>query len=322
MRTLVVAEPTADHTLPEAVRRLVSAAHARRCPVDVLALDPAAAAQAALIDGVDCVMQPDAPAAAETMLANGITPERLAALLAGLGPRYSLIVAAHRTQGRNALPRAAALANAAFVADVTGLTDDGHFVRGLYAGSIVATVASMREATFATVRTSSFPVAGYRAEPAPISALAALEPPPAFAATTLLERNGAEATGIDLANAPVVVSGGRGLASSENMARLGALASRLGAALGASRAAVDAGYAPNAIQVGQTGKTVAPDAYLAFGISGAVQHLAGMKDSKLIVAINKDPDAPIFSFADVGFVGDLFDVMAALERHVGAGDRV
>ncbi|GAB6852331.1 electron transfer flavoprotein subunit alpha/FixB family protein [Paraburkholderia kururiensis] len=317
MRTLVVAEPTADHTLPEAVRRLVSAAHVRRGPVDVLALDPAMAAQAALIDGVDCVIQPDTPASANAALPNDIAPESLAAQLAGLAPRYSLIVAAHRTLGRNALPRAAALANAAFVADVTALTDDGHFVRGLYAGSIVATVASTRETTFATVRTSSFAVAGDRSEPAPI---ASLEAPPAFAATTLLERNGAEATGIDLANAPIVVSGGRGLASGENMARLGALASRLGAALGASRAAVDAGYAPNAIQVGQTGKTVAPDAYLAFGISGAIQHLAGMKDSKLIVAINKDPDAPIFSFADVGFVGDLFDVVSALERHVGAGD--
>lgn len=311
MRTLVVAEAAADHTLPDAVRRVVTAATARRHPVDVLVLDPAAAAEAALIGGVGQVLRPDLPDAV-----SAFTPESLAALLAGLASRYTLIVAAHRTLGRNALPRAAALAGAAFVADVTGITDDGRFVRGLYAGSIVATVESARETCFATVRASSFAAAGARAEPAPIDSVDA---PPAFAATTLVERNGAQTAGVDLANAPIVVSGGRGLASGENMARLGTLASRFGAALGASRAAVDAGYAPNAIQIGQTGKTVAPDAYLAFGISGAVQHLAGMKDSKLIVAVNKDPDAPIFSFADVGFVGDLFDVMAALERHVDAG---
>ncbi|RQR31503.1 electron transfer flavoprotein subunit alpha/FixB family protein [Burkholderia sp. Bp9143] len=314
MRTLVVAEATADHTLADAVRRVATAAIGRRHPVDVLVLDPAAAAEAALIDGVDRVLRPDTPDATVA-----VTPESLAALLAGLAPRYALIVAAHRTLGRNALPRAAALADAAFIADVTGMTDDGRFVRGLYAGSIVATVQSARETTFATVRASSFAAAGERAEPAPIDSV---DTPPAFAATTLVERNSAQTTGIDLGNAPIVVSGGRGLASSENMARLGTLASRFGAALGASRAAVDAGYAPNAIQVGQTGKTVAPDAYLAFGISGAVQHLAGMKDSKWIVAVNKDPDAPIFSFADVGFVGDLFDVMAAIERHIDAGGGV
>ncbi|KVT06140.1 electron transfer flavoprotein subunit alpha [Burkholderia sp. MSMB1459WGS] len=311
MRTLVVAEASADHTLPDVVRRVVTAATTRRHPVDLLVLDPATAAEAALIDGVDQVLRPDLPDASGL-----VAPESLAALLAELAPCYTLIAAAHRTLGRNALPRAAALTAAAFVADVTGITNDGRFVRGWYAGSIVATVESVRENTFATVRASSFAAAGARAEPAPIDSVAA---PPAFAATTLVERNGAQTAGIDLANAPIVVSGGRGLASSENMARLGALASRVGAALGASRAAVDAGYAPNSIQVGQTGKIVAPDAYLAFGISGAVQHLAGMKDSKLIVAVNKDPDAPIFSFADVSFVGDLFDVMAALERHVEAG---
>ncbi len=308
MRTLVIAETTADGLLADSLRRVVSAVQACRRPVDVLVPDPDAAAQAALIDGVDRILLADAAAA--------LTPERLAAQLAGLAPGYAAIAAAHRTLGRNALPRAAALAGAAFVADVTGVTDDGRFVRGLYAGSVVATVASARDTTFLTVRASSFAAAGDRASPAPV---VALDAPPEFAATTLLERHGAAASGIDLANAPIVVSGGRGLASGENMARLGALASRLGAALGASRAAVDAGYAPNAIQVGQTGKTVAPDVYVAFGISGAVQHLAGMKDSKLIVAVNKDADAPIFSFADIGFVGDLFDVMAALERHVGAG---
>ncbi|MBN3778639.1 electron transfer flavoprotein subunit alpha/FixB family protein [Burkholderia sp. Ac-20345] len=314
MRTLVVSEATADHTLPDAVRRVVTAATARRLPVDVLVLDPAAAAEAALIDGVDQVLRPDPPDAAGV-----VTPESLAALLAGLAPRYTLVAAAHRTLGRNALPRAAALAGAAFIADVTGMMNDGRFVRGLYAGSIVATVESAREVTFATVRASSFAAAGARAAPAPIGSVDTL---PAFVATTLVERNGAQATGIDLANAPIVVSGGRGLASGENMARLGTLASRFGAALGASRAAVDAGYAPNAIQVGQTGKTVAPDTYIAFGISGAIQHLAGMKDSKWIVAVNKDPDAPIFSFADVGFVGDLFDVMAAIECHIDAGGGV
>ncbi|MPV68199.1 electron transfer flavoprotein subunit alpha/FixB family protein [Burkholderia sp. BE17] len=310
MRTLVIAETSAG-TLAESTARIVTAAVQRRQPVDVLALDPAAAAAAAMIEGVEQVLHLVAADAA------AIPPEALAAVLCELAPRYSLFVAAHRTLGRNALPRAAAVAGGAFVADVVAITDDDRFVRGLYAGSIVATVTSARAKTFATVRASSFPPAGVRAQPAPV---AALDDPPAFPVTTLLERHSTQAAGLDLNNAPIVVSGGRGLASGDNMARLGALAARLGAALGASRAAVDAGYAPNAIQVGQTGKTVAPDVYLAFGISGAVQHLAGMKDSKLVVAVNKDPDAPIFSFADIGFVGDLFDVIAALERHVGAGD--
>ncbi|KWH37638.1 electron transfer flavoprotein subunit alpha/FixB family protein [Burkholderia stagnalis] len=309
MRTLVIADTSAG-TLAESASRVVTAALQRRQPVDVLVLDPAAAAAAALIEGVEQVFHPVAANAA-------IPPEALAAMLCEWVPRHSLFVAAHRTLGRNALPRAAAVVGGAFIADAVAMTDDDRFVRGLYAGSIVATVTSTRATTFATVRASSFSPAGLRARPAPI---VALDAPPAFPATTLLERHGTQATGLDLNNAPIVISGGRGLASGENMARLGALAARLGAALGASRAAVDAGYAPNAIQVGQTGKTVAPDVYLAFGISGAVQHLAGMKDSKLVVAVNKDPDAPIFSFADIGFVGDLFDVMLALERHIGPGD--
>ncbi|EEA00941.1 Electron transfer flavoprotein alpha subunit [Burkholderia sp. H160] len=306
MKTLVLVE--SDHgSISDATLRVIGAVSQRGAPLDVLAFDAETAIEAAQLPGVARVL---------SSRCDGVTtPERLAALLRTICAGYSLIAAAHRPLARGAFPRAAALTGSAFVADVLGLANDGCFVRGMYAGSVLATVASETALTFATFRASSFaPVerAGGNASIVTVDAL------PAFDKTSLVERQATQQTGHDLSTARIVVAGGRGLASQENMARLGALAERLGAALGASRAAVDAGYAPNAAQVGQTGKTVAPDAYLAFGISGAIQHLAGMKDSKVIVAVNKDPDAPIFSVADIGLVGDLFETMRELEAYVGA----
>ncbi|TKC79245.1 electron transfer flavoprotein subunit alpha/FixB family protein [Trinickia terrae] len=308
MRTLVLAE--SDHgAIGDATLRVIGAVSQRGAPLDVLALDAKTANAAAQIRGVERVLSGSFDSM-ETP-----APETLAAQLHAVCGSYSLIAAAHRPLARGAFPRAAALTGSAFLADVTGLANDGRFVRGLYAGSVLATVASESALTFATFRASSFATVEREGGSASIVTLDAL---PAFERTKLVERQATQQAGHDLSTARIVVAGGRGLASKENMARLGALAERVGAALGASRAAVDAGYAPNAAQVGQTGKTVAPDVYLAFGISGAIQHLAGMKDSKVIVAVNKDPDAPIFSVADVGLVGDLFETMRELEAHMGA----
>jgi electron transfer flavoprotein alpha subunit len=309
MRTLVLAdsEVGVNNSVSDTTLRVIGAASALGHPVDLLVFDTASAAAAAQIGGVARVL------CASAGDAGTLAPETVAAQLQALASQYSTLLAAHRALGRSALPRAAALSAGAFLADVIALREGAQFVRGLYAGSVVATVASATSCTFATVRSTSFapvPAVGGAAE---IVELAPLAP---FARTRLIERRAAEQSGQDLGSARVVIAGGRGLASPDNMTRLGKLADTLGAALGASRAAVDAGYAPNAAQVGQTGRSVAPDVYVAFGISGAIQHLAGMKDSKFIVAVNKDPDAPIFSVADVGLVGDLFDVVGALETRV------
>jgi len=305
MRSLVLGEwehgAIADSTL-----RVIRAASERGVPVDVLTFSSAMANAAACIDAVERVL-----------LASGDVPnpETLAALLQHIASDYSMVAASHRTAGRGALPRAAALTGNAFLADITRVVTAQRFVRGLYAGSVIATIESTSATLFATFRTSSFaPACATGGE----ASIVALDPIAPFTATVLIDRQAAAQDGRDLSSARVVVAGGRGLASKENMDTLGALARNMGAALGASRAAVDAGYAPNAAQVGQTGKTVAPDIYLAFGISGAIQHLAGMKDSQVIVAVNKDPDAPIFSVADYGIVGDLFDVMGELDAHARA----
>ncbi|RKE26079.1 electron transfer flavoprotein alpha subunit apoprotein [Paraburkholderia sp. BL23I1N1] len=312
MRSLVVAE-SENGRVADATLRVITAVVQRGLPVDVFLPDAALASSVEKIAGVERVLVM-ASAASECFV-----PEILAAQLHAVhathGP-YSLIAASHRTLGRSALPRAAALAGGAFIPDVIAVEGDSSYMRSLYAGSVVANVASASAVTFSTIRPSSFAPAtdsggnGHRVT---------LEPITGFSRTRLVERQASAQAGRELADARIVVAGGRGLASKDNMDRLGKLAESLGAALGASRAAVDAGYAPNTAQVGQTGKMVAPDVYLAFGISGAIQHLAGMKDSKTIVAINKDPDAPIFSVADIGFVGDLFEVVDALETQVSAG---
>ncbi|RDJ97990.1 electron transfer flavoprotein subunit alpha/FixB family protein [Paraburkholderia lacunae] len=312
MRSLVVAE-SENGRVADATLRVITAVRQRGLPVDVFVPDAALAATVEKIAGVERVLTM-AGAANEY-----VVPETLAAQLHAVhalhGP-YSLIAASHRTLGRSALPRAAALAGGAFIPDVIAVEGEGSYVRSLYAGSVVANVSTASAVTFATIRASSFAPA---ADSGGNGLRATLEPIAGFNRTRLVERQASAQTGRELPDARIVVAGGRGLASKENMERLGELAEKIGAALGASRAAVDAGYAPNTAQVGQTGKMVAPEVYLAFGISGAIQHLAGMKDSKIIVAINKDPDAPIFSVADIGLVGDLFEVMGEIEAHVGAG---
>ncbi|KAI3602687.1 Electron transfer flavoprotein, alpha subunit (plasmid) [Cupriavidus necator H850] len=236
--------------------------------------------------------------------------ETIARQLAALGRDYQWLVAAHDLRARAALPRTAALLEAAYLSDVIGVDADS-LRRPIYAGAAISHLQSTARTTCLTLRTSAFaPVRDSAAADAVIVQIPAV---PADTRTQLVGRDVATSHRPDLGRARIVVAGGRGVGSAASMALVEKLADHLGAAVGASRAAVDAGFAANAVQVGQTGKTVAPDVYIALGISGAIQHLAGIKDAKCIVAINKDPDAPIFQVADLGFVGDLFEALPALQ---------
>ncbi|RKP10288.1 electron transfer flavo protein alpha-subunit [Thamnocephalis sphaerospora] len=226
---------------------------------------------------------------------------------------YSHVVVAHSAFGKNVLPRAAALLDVAQVSDITGVESADTFVRPFYAGNAIATVKSNDAVKLLTVRSTAFPAAGAQ------DAAAAKEAAPTAETSTTtqwIKEEIAKSDRPDLANARVVISGGRALKSSENFELLYTLADKVGGAVGASRAAVDAGYVDNSLQIGQTGKIVAPELYVAIGISGAIQHLAGMKDSKVIVAINKDGEAPIFQIADYGLVGDLFKIVPELTEKV------
>jgi len=272
----------------------------------VVGHDAAPAAQAAAqIPGVAKVLHADAPWFASP------TAENVAATLVAQAKTggYSHVLAAATGYGKNVMPRAAALLDAAQVSEIIAVEAPDTFVRPIYAGSAFATVQSKDAIKIITVRAT-----GFDAAPA-TGGSAAIEKVDAAPDAGLSRVTGQELTKSDrpeLTSARVVISGGRGLGSAENFKLLDTLAHKLNAALGASRAAVDAGYVPNDYQVGQTGKIVAPDLYIAVGISGAIQHLAGMKDSKVIVAINKDPDAPIFQIADYGLVGDLFQIIPEL----------
>ncbi|MGV6840741.1 MAG: electron transfer flavoprotein subunit alpha/FixB family protein [Planktomarina sp.] len=234
--------------------------------------------------------------------------EPLADLIVSLAGDYSHIVAPSTAAAKNVLPRVAALLDVMVISDITAVVDADTFERPIYAGNAVQTVKSSDAVKVATIRTSTF-------DACPMDDAASVETIPAAANPGLsswVEDKVAESDRPELTSAGVVVSGGRGVGSEEDFALIEKLADKLGAAVGASRAAVDSGYAPNDWQVGQTGKVVAPDLYVAVGISGAIQHLAGMKDSKTIVAINKDEEAPIFQVADYGLVADLFDAVPEL----------
>ena len=259
----------------------------------------AAAAQAAAqIKGVSKVLLAEDAALAHQLA------EPLATLLVALAPDYSHIMAASTAVGKNTIPRAAALLDVQPISDVSAVLGADRFVRPIYAGNALATVRSLDDKKLLTVRAASFdpaPATGGNASIETVSATGAPGRSALFESQAIAHSERPE-----LAAARVVISGGRGMGSGENFALLDPIADALKAAIGASRAAVDAGYAPNDCQVGQTGKIVAPELYIAVGISGAIQHLAGMKDSKYIVAINKDPEAPIFQVADYGLVADLF----------------
>ncbi|MSO71312.1 MAG: electron transfer flavoprotein subunit alpha/FixB family protein [Alphaproteobacteria bacterium] len=263
-----------------------------------------AAEAAALVAGVGRVLLVEDQAYAQPLA------EALAPLVARLAKDMSHVLAPATSFGKDLLPRAAALADAQPVADAVRVIDARTLVRPIYAGNLLQTVRVKAGCVFATIRPSAFAPAGVGAKAAPIEAVGA--EPVALRTRTLGCEAGAS-SGVDLGRARVVLAGGRGMGSAEGFKRLEPLAKRLGAALAATRAAVDAGYAPNEWQVGQTGRIVAPELYIAFGISGAIQHLAGIKDSKTVVAINKDVSAPIFAAADYGLVMDLFQALPELE---------
>lgn len=238
--------------------------------------------------------------------------ENVARVVHHIAHKYSYILAASSTFGKNFMPRVAAQLYVEQISDVTKIIDGQTFVRPIYAGNAFETIQSTQKTKVLTIRTTMFEPVGEQSQPAVIEQLLieyVPHPDITFEKEEMVERSRP-----DLTSARVIISGGRGLGSKENFQLLEKIADRLNAAIGASRAAVDAGFVPNEFQIGQTGKMVAPDLYIAVGISGAIQHLAGMKDSKVVVAINKDPEAPIFQIADYGLVGDLFDILPEFEK--------
>lgn len=306
MPVLVIAEHD-NVSLKGATLNTVTAALQCGSEVHVLVagLDASSAAQSAsAVAGVAKVLHADAPG-----LAHGLA-ENLAAQVVALARGYSHVLFPATAGGKNVAPRVAALLDVAQISDITKVLSDDTFERPIYAGNAIATVQSVDPIKVVTVRTTGFDPAGASGGQAPVESLAAV----ADAGISTYEGSEiAKSDRPELTAAKIIVSGGRALGSSEKFNEvLTPLADKLGAALGASRAAVDAGYAPNDWQVGQTGKIVAPELYVACGISGAIQHLAGMKDSKVIVAINKDPEAPIFSVADFGLEADLFTAVPEL----------
>ncbi|MEI4489012.1 FAD-binding protein [Frigidibacter sp. MR17.14] len=308
MAVLLLGEVT-DGTLSVDATAKAVAAVAGLGPVTVLcagASAAAAGAEAARIDGVAKVL------VAEDASLGRRLAEPTAALIVSLAGDYSHICAPSTSDAKNILPRVAALLDVMVISDVTAVVDADTFERPVYAGNAIQTVKSGDATKVFTIRTASFSAAGLSGAAAVETVSAAADP----GLSSWVEDKVAASDRPELTSAKIVVSGGRGVGSSDNFAVIAALADKLGAAVGASRAAVDSGYAPNDWQVGQTGKVVAPDLYIACGISGAIQHLAGMKDSKVIVAINKDEEAPIFQVADYGLVGDLFTLVPELTSKV------
>jgi electron transfer flavoprotein alpha subunit len=311
MTTLIIAEHDGQ-TVKDATRKTLTAALAIGGDIHVLVAGHtvgAAATAARRLAGVGKVLVAD-----DASLAHDLA-EPLAALIVALAPAYDAILAPSNAVTKSALPRAAALLDVMQVSDIIAVVAPDTFERPTYAGNAIETVRSSDALKLITVRTASFKATADGTGEAVVDAIAVA---PVTSFSRFVAEHLTESSRPELAAARVVVSGGRALASAENFnAVLTPLADRLGAAIGASRAAVDAGYAPNDWQVGQTGKAVSPDLYIAVGISGAIQHIAGMKDSKVIVAINKDEEAPIFQVADYGIVGDLFEIVPALTKALG-----
>ena len=309
MSVLVLAEHDNESVKP-ATHSAVTAASELDSDVHVLVAGQncgAAAEAAAKIAGVSKVLKAD-----DAAYANALA-ENLAPLLIGLAGNYAALLAPTTTSGKNVMPRVAALLDVAQISDIMKIESPDTFVRPIYAGNAMATVQSSDATKVITVRATGFDAAAAEGGSATIEDIAAAENP---GLSTFVSQELSASERPELTSARVIISGGRGMQNGENFAMLEKIADLLGAAVGASRAAVDAGFVPNDYQVGQTGKIVAPDLYVAVGISGAIQHLAGMKDSKVIVAINKDEEAPIFQVADYGIVGDLFKIVPELEEEL------
>ena len=309
MAVLLLAEHD-NKSLAPATAKALTAARAFGGDVDILVAGEgckAVAEAAAKLDGVRKVLLAEAPQLAHRLA------EETAATIVPLMENYTVLLAPATTTGKNVLPRVAALLDVGQISDIIEVKSPDTFVRPIYAGNALETVQTSDKTVVGTVRTTAFAAAGEGGS-------AAVETVTPAAAVGLSSFAGSDITVSErpeLTSARIVISGGRGMASGENFTKLiEPVADRLGAAIGASRAAVDSGYMPNDYQVGQTGKVVAPDLYIAVGISGAIQHLAGMKDSKVIVAINKDGEAPIFQVADYGLVGDLFTVLPELDAEL------
>ena len=309
MAVLVFAEHD-NESLNVATLHAVTAAAEIDAEVHVLVAGQdcgAVAEAAARVAGVAKVLLADDPAYTN-MLAENIAP-----LLVQLAASYSHLLAAHNANGKNVMPRAAALLDVAQISDIVAVESADTFVRPFYAGNALATVRSSDGVKLITVRTTAFAAV---ADSGGAAAVEAVSGPADSGLSSFVGQELSSSERPELTSARIVVSGGRGMQSGENFHLLESVADLLGAAVGASRAAVDAGYVTNEYQVGQTGKIVAPELYIAVGISGAIQHLAGMKDSKVIVAINKDEEAPIFHVADYGIAGDLFEVLPALKAEL------
>lgn len=309
MSTLVYAEHD-NSTLNPATLNTVAAARALGGDIDILVAGEhcaGAAAAAQAVAGVGKVLCADAAVYGHQLA------ENLSLLLADVGAAYDNVLAPATSSGKNIMPRVAALLGVAQISDIISVESADTFKRPIYAGNVIATVRSADAKKVITVRTTAFDAVAAEGGSASLVAIDAVHD---AGISSFVGQEVAASDRPDLAAAPVVISGGRGMQNGDNFKLLEGIADKLGAAIGASRAAVDAGFVPNDMQVGQTGKIVAPELYIAVGISGAIQHLAGMKDSKVIVAVNKDADAPIFQVADYGLVADLFEALPELETRL------
>ena len=309
MAVLVLAEHD-NAELGSATLNAIAAAQRMDSDVDVLVAGhqcDAVAQAAAAIPAVRRVRCAD-----DARYANGLA-ENVAALLVALAPEYGHVTAAATKSGKNVLPRAAALLDVACISDIMEVVSPDTFVRPIYAGNALATVQATDAIKVVSIRATSFEAPEAGGGNAPIEAVGVADD---AALSTFVSQDLTQSERPELTSARIIISGGRGMQSGDNFSLLEPIADKLNAAIGASRAAVDAGFVPNDYQVGQTGKVVAPDLYIAVGISGAIQHLAGMKESKVIVAINKDEEAPIFQVADYGLVADLFNALPELDAEL------